>query len=157
MTDDIADAFDGIDSADVPDSVDRAALERMRTVAMVLDESIEIPVIEYRIGVDPLLSAIPGVGDALSAGISLYIVVESARLGVSFSTLLGMLARITVDFAGGSIPVVGPAFDAVFKSNKWNLEAALDDLIPEGESDDGDDGDDDGDDDAVTIPVSTLE
>ncbi|WP_435116322.1 DUF4112 domain-containing protein [Halolamina sp. C58] len=148
MSDEIAAAFDGIDPADVPESVDRAALERMRTVAMVLDESIEIPVIEYRIGVDPLLSMLPGVGDALSAGISLYVVIESARLGVSFTTLLGMLARITVDFAGGSIPFVGPAFDAVFKANKWNVEAAMDDLfgdVPEE------------DDDAVTIPVTTPE
>ena len=148
MSDEIAAAFDGIDPADVPESVDRAALERMRTVAMVLDESIELPVIEYRIGVDPLLSMLPGVGDAISAGISLYVVIESARLGVSFTTLLGMLARITVDAAGGSIPVVGPAFDAVFKANKWNVEAALDDLfgnVPDDE------------DDAVTISVTSPE
>lgn len=147
MSDEIAAAFDGIDPEDVPESVDRAALERMRTVAMVLDESIEIPVIEYRIGVDPLLSMLPGIGDALSAGISLYIVIESARLGVSFTTLLGMLARITVDVAGGSIPIVGPAFDAVFKANKWNVEAALDDLFGEEEPDE----------DAVTIPVTKPE
>jgi len=149
MSNEIAAAFDGIDPADVPESVDRAALERMRTVAMVLDESIEIPVVEYRIGVDPLLSMIPGVGDALSAGISLYIVIESARLGVSFTTLLGMLARITVDAAGGSIPFVGPVFDAVFKANTWNVEAAMDDLF-------GEDRDEE-EDDAVTIPVTTPE
>jgi hypothetical protein len=149
MSDEVAAAFDGIDPADVPESVDRAALERMRTVAMVLDESIEIPVIGYRIGVDPLLSMIPGVGDALSAGISLYIVIESARLGVSFTTLLGMLARITVDVAGGSIPFVGPVFDAVFKANTWNVEAAMDDLFGENR--------DEEEDDAVTIPVTTPE
>ncbi|WP_053947752.1 DUF4112 domain-containing protein [Halolamina sediminis] len=149
MSDEVAAAFDGIDPADVPESVDRGALERMRTVAMVLDESIEIPVIEYRIGVDPLLSMIPGVGDALSAGISLYIVIESARLGVSFTTLLGMLARITVDVAGGSIPFVGPVFDAVFKANTWNVEAAMDDLFGENR--------DEEEDDAVTIPVTTPE
>jgi hypothetical protein len=39
-------------------------------------------------------------------------------------------------------------FDAVYKSNKWNLEAALDDLVSES---------DDGDDEAVTIPVTTPE
>ena len=147
MSDEIAAAFDGIDPADVPDSVDRAALERMRTVAMVLDESIEIPVIEYRIGVDPLLSMLPGVGDALSAAVSLYIVIESARLGVSFTTLLGMLARIGVDAVAGSIPIVGPAVDAVVKVNKWNVEAAMEELFP--------DADDEADDDRtfVEIPV----
>lgn len=131
MTDDIAAAFDGLDPADVPESVDRAALERMRTVAMALDESIRLPIVEYRIGLDPLLSMLPGVGDALSASISLYIVFESARLGVSFTTLLEMLACISIDVAGGSIPIIGPAFDAVFKANKWNVEAAIEDLFPE--------------------------
>lgn len=145
MGNEIAAAFDGIDPADVPESVDRAALERMRTVAMVLDESVEIPVIEYRIGVDPLLSMLPGIGDALSAGISLYIVVEAARLGVSFTTLLGMLARASVDAVGGSIPVVGPVFDAVFKANKWNVEAAIDDLFTHSS--------DEAERDAVEIPV----
>lgn len=148
MSNDLASAFDGIDPADVPETVDRAALERMRTVAMVLDESIRLPVVEYRIGLDPLLSLIPGIGDAVSAGISLYVVVESARLGVSFTTLLGMLARISLDFAAGSVPVVGPVFDAVLKTNTWNVEAALTDLFP-------DQADDEADDDAVTIPVTT--
>jgi hypothetical protein len=150
MSNDLASAFDGIDPADVPETVDRAALERMQTVAMALDESIRLPVVEYRIGLDPLLSLIPGIGDALSAGISLYVVVESARLGVSFTTLLGMLARISVDFAVGSIPVVGPAFDAVLKTNTWNVEAALADLFP-------DQADDEAGDDAVSIPVTTPE
>lgn len=144
MSDEIAAAFDGIDPADVPESVDRAALERMRTVAMALDESIRLPIVDYRIGLDPLLSVIPGVGDALSAGISLYIVIESARLGVSFTTLLGMLGRITIDVAGGSVPVVGPVFDAVFKANKWNVDAAIDDLFP---------ADDDDEQEVIEIPV----
>jgi len=130
MADDIAAAFEGIDPADVPETVDRAALARMQTVAMALDESVKLPVVEYRIGLDPILSAIPGVGDALSAGVSLYIVIESARLGVSFTTLLGMLARVSIDFAGGSIPVIGPVFGAVFKSNARNVEAAMEDLFP---------------------------
>lgn len=155
MTDDIASAFEGIDPADVPETVDRAALARMRTVAVALDESIRLPVVEYRIGLDPMLSAIPGIGDALSAGVSLYIVVESARLGVSFTTLLGMLARISLDFVAGSVPVVGPAFDAVFKANKWNVEATLQDLFPKQASDDAAPEDDAAD--AVTIPVTTPE
>lgn len=149
MSDEIAAAFEGVDPSDIPESVDRAALARMQTVAMALDEAVSLPVVNYRIGLDPLLSAIPGIGDALSAGISLYIVVESARLGVSFITLLEMLARITVDTVGGSIPVVGPVFDAVYKANTWNLEAAIDDLFPtETERDDGDDHSE-----AVNIPV----
>lgn len=150
MSDEIVAAFEGTDPSDIPESVDRAAIARMRTVAMALDEAVSLPLVNYRIGLDPVLSAIPGIGDALSAGISLYIVVESARLGVSFSTLLGMLGRIAVDAVGGSIPVVGSVFDAVYKTNKWNVEAAIGDLFPT--QTDRDDGDEHPE--AVDIPVN---
>jgi len=150
MTDDkVAAAFDGIDVEELPDSVDQAAVERVRKVAYLLDESVPVPGVDYRIGVDPLLSAVPGVGDALSAAVSLYIVVESARLGVPFTTLLKMIATVTIDTAGGMVPVVGPVFDAVFKSNKWNVEMLLDEIVPEATPDDGDDTE------AVTIDVTT--
>ncbi|AEN05226.1 DUF4112 domain-containing protein [Halolamina sp.] len=147
----VAAAFDGIDVEELPDSVDKAAVERVRRVAYLLDESIPVPLTGYRVGVDPLLSAVPGVGDALSAAVSLYIVAESARLGVSFTTLLRMLATVTLDTAGGIVPVVGPVFDAVFKANKRNVEALLDEIAPEAteaaEADDGTDG--------VTIDVTS--
>lgn len=151
MTDDkVAAAFDGLDIEELPESVDQAAVERVRRVAYLLDESVPVPGTEYRVGVDPLLSAVPGVGDALSAAVSLYIVAESARLGVPFTTLVKMLATVTVDTAGGMLPVVGPVFDAVFKSNKWNVELLLDELLTEA----GDEAEAATETDAVTIEVS---
>jgi hypothetical protein len=129
-TDDrIEDAFD--DDFEVPPGVDKAAIDRMRTVARIFDDLFEIPGTGFRIGLDPILGAVPVVGDALSAGLSLYVVLESARLGVSFTTLLRMLANVTLDAAVGSIPVVGSVFDAVWKANKRNLELAIEDLLAE--------------------------
>lgn len=149
MTDDkIAAAFDGIDVDELPDSVDQAAVERVRRVAYLLDESVPVPGMDYRIGVDPLLSAIPGVGDALSAAVSLYIVAESARLGVPFTTVVKMLATVTIDIAGGMVPVVGPVFDAVFKSNKRNVEMLLEEIMPE------ETAEEEADPDAVSIDVT---
>ncbi|GGL23504.1 hypothetical protein GCM10009037_03820 [Halarchaeum grantii] len=124
---DLTEAFDAsID--DLPDSVDRDAVERMRSVAYVLDESVRVPGTDFRVGVDPLVSAVPVVGDALGVGLSLYVVLEAARLGVSYTTLVEMLANVTIDAVGGSVPVVGDVFDAVWKANKRNLELVLDDL-----------------------------
>lgn len=133
MTDEqIAAAFDGIDLDELPETVDRAAVERVRKVAYLLDESIPVPGTSYRVGVDPLLSALPAnVGDAISTTVSLYIVAESARLGVPFTTLVKMLATVTLDTVGGLVPVVGPVFDAVLKSNKWNVELLLEELLSE--------------------------
>lgn len=126
-SDDLASEFGDLDF-DLPESVDRAAVERMRTVARVLDDFVEIPGTNVSVGLDPLLGVVPGVGDVVSAGASLYIVLESARLGVGFPTLLKMLANVTVDVAGGSIPYVGWLFDSVWKANQWNLELALEEL-----------------------------
>lgn len=115
----------------LPESVDRPAVKRMQTVAYVLDEGIRVPGIGYRIGIDPLLGVLPGAGDLLSGGLSLYIVLEAARLGVSVTTLLRMIANICFDVVGGAIPVAGDIFDAVWKTNKRNFELAVTDLTTE--------------------------
>lgn len=110
---------------------DDAAVRRMRTVAYLLDDSVPIPGTRFSVGIDPLLGVLPVSGDVVGAGLSLYIVAESARLGVSTPTLLRMLANVSLDFAAGSIPVVGTVFDAAWKANKRNLELALDELSVE--------------------------
>lgn len=120
----IAEAFDG----DVPAAVDEAALRRMRFVSHLLDDAIRVPGTDYRFGLDPVLGIAPVSGDVVAAGLSLYLVAESARLGVSIYTLVQMLANIAVDLAVGSIPYVGDLFDAVWKANDRNLALALDDL-----------------------------
>lgn len=130
MSNDLASAFDErID--DLPPSVDRAAVGRMRFVARVLDDSVRIPGTGVRIGLDPLLGLLPVAGDAVSGVLSLYIVAESARLGVSYRALARMLAHIGIDVAGGSIPVVGDLFDAAWKANTRNVSLALADLARE--------------------------
>jgi len=118
--------FDGIE--EVPDTVDEAAVRRMRFVANLLDDSIRVPGTEFRIGIDPILGILPGAGDAVAAAMSVYIVLESARLGVPFLTLLRMMANVTLDFAIGSVPVIGTLFDAAWKANQTNVELAVEHL-----------------------------
>jgi len=113
---------------DLPDRVDEAAVARMQTVAHVLDRSIRVPGTNFRVGLDPILGVLPVAGDTVAAGLSLYIVAESARLGVSRPTLLRMLGNIAVDAAGGSIPLAGDLFDAMWKANRRNVELALEEL-----------------------------
>ncbi|MEF8829748.1 MAG: DUF4112 domain-containing protein [Haloarcula sp.] len=105
------------------------ALGRTRTVAHLLDESVRIPGIGFRVGIDPLLGLVPVVGDFLAALCSLYIVVEAARLGVRKRTLVRMLVNVALDTVLGSVPLVGDLFDAYWKANVRNadlLAAALD-------------------------------
>ena len=117
--------------ARLPESVDRAAVKRVLIVAYVLDEGVRVPGIGYRIGIDPLLGILPGAGDVLTGGISLYIVVEAARLGVSYTTLYRMIANISLDVIVGTVPIVGDLSDVVWKANTRNFELVLEELTAE--------------------------
>jgi len=149
MSADFESRFDVDYDGELPESVDEAALKRMEMVAYALDESVRVPGVGFRIGIDPILGALPIAGDVVSAAFSLYIVAESAYLGVSFTTLLEMLANITIDVAGGSIPYVGTVVDAIWKANKRNVELALEDLAEAVEPD----GSSETIDGAINIPV----
>lgn len=96
-------------------------LRRVRFLSHLLDQSIVLPG-GYRIGLDPLLGLVPGVGDIAAAGLSLYIVYEAARLGIRKRILAAMLSNIVTETLVGTIPVLGDIFDAAWKANVRNVE-----------------------------------
>jgi hypothetical protein len=132
---------------DLPETVDEAAIDRMRFVAGLMDDAVRIPGIGVRFGIDPILGVLPGSGDLLAGALSLYIVVEAARLGVSYSTLLRMIANVGVDTAVGSVPIVGDVFDVFWKANRRNVELAVADLV------DTDEGEAESESDPVPIAI----
>jgi hypothetical protein len=131
---------------DLPADVDEAAIARMRVAARLLDDAVTVPGVGVRVGLDSLLGVVPVAGDVVSAALSTYVVVESARLGVSWPTLLRMVANVGVDAAVGSVPLVGDVFDAFWKANRRNLSLALADLRAQARDRDAREG-------AVTVPV----
>jgi hypothetical protein len=149
MTANFESRFDAAYDGEIPSSVDEAALRRMEVVAHALDESVQVPGTNASVGLDPILGVVPVVGDLVSAGLSLYIVVEAANLGVSYTTLLRMIANIAIDTVGGSVPYLGTLFDSFWKANIRNVEAVLDDLAAT-ENSEGIDTET-----AVEIPVQT--
>ena len=104
-------------------------LNKMRSLSYLLDESIPIPGTSYRIGIDPILGLIPAAGDYLGVILSLYIVIESAKLGASKATLSRMVFNILFDSLLGTVPVLGDLFDAGYKSNKRNLKLLENHLV----------------------------
>lgn len=103
----------------VSDRVRRIA--RLRLIARLMDNAIEIPGTGIRFGLDSLIGLIPGAGDAVTAGVSLYIVYEAAKLGATRGQLAMMLGNIAIDTLVGTIPVLGDLFDLTFKANVRNL------------------------------------
>ncbi len=96
-------------------------MERLRSLSTLLDNSITIPGTSYRIGLDPFLGLLPGVGDYAGAAISAFIVIQGARLGASKTTLTRMVTNIIIESFAGSVPIVGDIFDASWKANLKNV------------------------------------
>jgi hypothetical protein len=90
-------------------------------LAWLMDQSIGLPG-GYRIGVDPIIGLIPGVGDVIGTAVSAAIVFQAHRMGIPKATLMRMVANVGIDAALGAIPFIGDAFDFVFKANAMNLE-----------------------------------
>jgi len=151
MTANFESRFDAEYDGEIPPGVNEAALRRMEVVAHALDESVQVPGTNASVGLDPILGVVPVVGDLLSAGLSLYIVVEAANLGVSYTTLLRMIGNIAIDTVGGSVPYLGTLFDSFWKANIRNVETVLEDLAePATDNSEGIDTET-----AVEIPVQT--
>lgn len=94
---------------------------RLRKLAWLLDSSIPIPGTRFRIGIDGLIGLIPGLGDAIGALVSSYILAEAARLNAPKTVILRMGLNVLVDTLLGMIPVLGDFFDLAWKANLRNV------------------------------------
>jgi hypothetical protein len=96
-------------------------LRRLEALGSLLDSRFRLPG-GFRFGLDPLIGLVPGVGDGISAIVSLYIVLEAYRLGASRGALARMLLNVGLDLGVGIIPIIGDVADFAFKSNRRNLD-----------------------------------
>jgi hypothetical protein len=93
----------------------------LRRLAWLIDGAFGLPGTKFRFGLNSIIGLLPVGGDAVLAGLSLYIVYEAARLGVPRPQLARMLGNVALEFVGGSIPVLGDIFDMALKANLRNL------------------------------------
>jgi hypothetical protein len=97
-------------------------LQRIRWLATLLDTSLRVPGTRIRFGLDSLAGLLPAVGDTATALLSVYLVYEAKRLGVSKRTLVKMMLNVAMDLGLGSVPVAGDVFDFFYKANKRNVQ-----------------------------------
>jgi hypothetical protein len=105
------------------------ARRRLGRIAWLLDSSIPLPGLKFRIGIDAIVGLVPGLGDLFGVLLSTYIVREAARLGAPRSMLIRMASNVALEGIVGMIPLLGDVFDAAWKANQRNfalLETHLD-------------------------------
>lgn len=95
---------------------------RVETMEHLLERSLTIPGINYKIGLDGILGLVPVGGDVIAALLGLYIVWEARNLKMPATTIARMLGNVGFDWLIGLVPVVGDAADFVFRSNSRNLK-----------------------------------
>lgn len=96
--------------------------QRVEMLEHVLERSFRIPGINYPVGLDAIVGLVPVVGDLITAAMGAYIVWEARNLGLPRWKLWRMGANVAFDTALGAVPVVGDAFDLLFRSNTKNLK-----------------------------------
>ena len=96
-------------------------IARIETLVTLLDTALVIPGTNLRFGFDALIGLVPGIGDAVTTALSLWVVKEARALGAPGHLVARMLGNIAIDGLVGAVPLLGDAFDLVWKSNRRNL------------------------------------
>ena len=95
-------------------------LARVRNLSRLLDTVFELPG-GFRIGLDPIIGLVPGIGDLIGSVLSLWIIYDAARLGLAKRVLLRMGLNVAIEAIIGAVPVLGDLIDAAWKANVRNM------------------------------------
>lgn len=91
-----------------------------RTLTDLLENKFGIG--KFRIGLDPIIGLIPGVGDMVTLGISSYIVWIGVQLKLPQEKIIEMVGNVIVDFLIGLFPLIGDFSDVLYRANSKNMK-----------------------------------
>lgn len=106
--------------ADLADTPKPAKMTR--ALSYVLDDLVQVPGTQIRVGVDPVLSLVPWAGTAVGAVFGGAIMADAVRMRAPVSVIARMGANSLLDWLLGMVPFAGAFFDAAFRANKKNLK-----------------------------------
>jgi Domain of unknown function (DUF4112) len=102
------------------------ALTSARRLARLMDAQWRVG--PLRFGLETVTDCVPGIGDLVSLGVSLYQLGVASQLGVPRRRRLRMVVNVGVDALVGGIPVLGDLADTLFKAHVRN-QRIIDDYI----------------------------
>jgi hypothetical protein len=104
----------------------RERIARVDALATLLDTAFVVPGTNIRFGIDALIGLVPGVGDLITTALSLYIVREARALGAPRHLVWRMLGNVALDGVVGAVPLLGDAFDVMWRANRRNVRLLQD-------------------------------
>ena len=117
---------DSVAEAEAMAETHLARQEEVRRVAGIvrwMDDLVRVPGTRFGIGLDAILGFFVHVlGDLVSGAAAVMVITAAQRRGVPPVVVLRMLLNVGIDTLVGMIPVVGDAFDLVWRANVRNLE-----------------------------------
>ena len=99
-------------------------IEELASLGRTLDSKFTGP-LGFKFGLDGIIGLIPGIGDFTTSALSLYIIAQSAYLGVSVATLIRMSLNVLFENIFDLIPFFGNLFDFYWKANNKNIDLLL--------------------------------
>jgi hypothetical protein len=96
-------------------------LDALRKIAQLLDSAFVVPGTSMRIGLDPIVGLIPGIGDLVSPLFTIGILWQARELGIPRVVQLRMIFNVAIDTVLGLVPVIGDLFDFAWKANDMNM------------------------------------
>src|SRR4026209_1610078 len=97
------------------------SMARLEALAQLMDGAFVIPGTTIRFGLDGIIGLIPVAGDMIAGLVSTYLIWEARQLGAPNWLIARMLANTLLDTTIGAIPVLGDAFDVLFRANMKNM------------------------------------
>jgi hypothetical protein len=88
-----------------------------RLIAWILDDLIRVPGTNFRVGLDPIVGLVPGLGDGSTAVFSSVILLQSLRAGVPRIVIVRMALNILINSLLGAAPGIGDLFYALLQKH----------------------------------------
>ena len=97
------------------------SVARLEALGRLMDGAFVLPGTNIRLGLDAIIGLVPVAGDVISGLVSSYLIWEARRLGAPRWLIGRMMVNTFLDTTIGAIPLVGDAFDVMFRANMKNM------------------------------------
>jgi hypothetical protein len=97
------------------------SVARLEALAKLMDGVFVLPGTNIRMGLDAIIGLVPVAGDMVAGLISTYLIWEARRLGAPRWLIARMVANTFLDTTIGAVPLLGDAFDVMFRANMKNM------------------------------------